>query len=135
MGGSEEGRAFFEEGAAAITGVGGGEGVRGVRFGTSYRSCQRGVNRTRHLSDRVRASIGERGGGRVADSSTLSAPGRGLPLPSTLFGRSVFYGWYIVAVAWLVSMMSMGISAYGRGVFITPMTGELGWSRTDISLG
>ena len=58
-----------------------------------------------------------------------------MPLPSTLFGRAVFYGWYIVAVGCLVSMMSMGVSAYGLGVFITPMTDELGWSRTDISLG
>ena len=62
-------------------------------------------------------------------------PPPGLPLPATLFGRAVFYGWYIVAVACLVSMMSMGISAYGLGVFITPMTEDLGWSRTDISLG
>ena len=72
----------------------------------------------------------------MADSSsTVTEPGRGLPLPSTLFGRAVFYGWYIVAVGCLVSMMSMGVSAYGLGVFITPMTDELGWSRTDISLG
>jgi MFS family permease len=58
-----------------------------------------------------------------------------LPLPSTLFGHTVFYGWYIVAVACLVSMMSMGISAYGLGVFIKPIEADLGWSRTDISLG
>ena len=71
----------------------------------------------------------------MAESSTRTAPGRGLPLPSVLFGRAVFYGWYIVAVACLVSMMSMGVSAYGLGVFVAPMTEELGWSRTDISLG
>jgi MFS transporter, OFA family, oxalate/formate antiporter len=71
----------------------------------------------------------------VADGNAMSAADRGLPLPSTLFGRAVFYGWYIVAVACLVSMMSMGVSAYGLGVFITPIEAELGWSRTDISLG
>jgi MFS family permease len=32
-------------------------------------------------------------------------------------------------------MMSAGIQAYGLGVFVTPMTAELGWSRTEISLG
>lgn len=47
----------------------------------------------------------------------------------------MFYGWYIVAVACLVSMMSMGVSAYGLGVFIKPIEADLGWSRTDISLG
>ncbi|MDA0270373.1 MAG: MFS transporter [Chloroflexi bacterium] len=58
-----------------------------------------------------------------------------LPLPTSLFGRPVFYGWYIVALALVASMMSSGVQAYGLGVFVTPMTEELGWSRTDISLG
>jgi len=73
----------------------------------------------------------------VAERSTVpeSGPVQGLPLPSTLFGRTVFYGWYIVAVGCLVSMMSMGVSAYGLGAFIKPVTEELMWSRTDISLG
>lgn len=58
-----------------------------------------------------------------------------LPLPSSLFGRAIFYGWYIVAVGVVTSMMSSGIQAYGLGTFVAPMTEELGWSRTDISLG
>jgi sugar phosphate permease len=58
-----------------------------------------------------------------------------LPLPASLFGRPVFYGWYIVGLALVASMMSSGVQAYGLGVFVTPMTEELGWSRTDISLG
>lgn len=58
-----------------------------------------------------------------------------LPMPTQLFGRSVYYGWYIVAVALVASMMSAGVQAYSLGVFVTPMTDELGWSRTDISLG
>jgi len=62
------------------------------------------------------------------------APTR-LLLPARLFGRPIFYGWYIVALAFLGSMMSSGISAYGLGVFVKPMTEELAWSRTDISLG
>ncbi|MSP22774.1 MAG: MFS transporter [Dehalococcoidia bacterium] len=63
-----------------------------------------------------------------------AAPAR-LPLPSTLLGKPVYYGWYIVTVALVASMMSAGVTAYGLGVFVTPMTTELGWSRTDISLG
>lgn len=66
--------------------------------------------------------------------AVTAAPAR-LPLPSTLLGRPVYYGWYIVSVAFVASMMSAGIQAYGLGVFVTPMTTELGWSRTDISLG
>ncbi len=58
-----------------------------------------------------------------------------LPLPTTIGGRSVYYGWYIVSVAFIASMMSAGIQAYGLSVFVTPMTTELGWSRTEMSFG
>lgn len=71
-----------------------------------------------------------------ADTATeaIERPAR-LPLPTQVFGRQFYYGWYIVAVAFVSSMMSMGITAYSMGVFLKPMTEELGWSRTDISLG
>jgi MFS transporter, OFA family, oxalate/formate antiporter len=59
----------------------------------------------------------------------------GLPLPTMLFGRPIYYGWYVVAVAFVASMMSAGVQAYTLGVFLKPMTAALGWSRTDISLG
>ncbi len=58
-----------------------------------------------------------------------------LPLPTQFLGRQFYYGWYIVGVAFVSSMMSMGITAYSMGVFLKPMTDDLGWSRTDISLG
>ena len=58
-----------------------------------------------------------------------------LPLPRTLFGRPIFYGWYLVAVVFVISAMSTGIQAYVLGVFLKPMTEELHWSRTSISLG
>src|SRR5688500_10141268 len=32
-------------------------------------------------------------------------------------------------------MMGAGIQAYAHGTFVGPMTEDLGWSRTDISLG
>ena len=58
-----------------------------------------------------------------------------LPLPRSLFGVPIFYGWYIVALAFLAAAMSSGISAYSLGIFVTPMEEELGWSRTQLSLG
>lgn len=66
---------------------------------------------------------------------TSTGEGTGLPLPTRLFGRVVFYGWYLVLAGVLSSALSSGIQAYGLGTFIRPMTEELGWSRTDISLG
>jgi MFS family permease len=61
--------------------------------------------------------------------------GSRLPLPATIFGRPVFYGWYIVGVAFVSTAMAAGIQTYSMGAFLKPMTEELGWSRTDISLG
>jgi len=58
-----------------------------------------------------------------------------LPLPTSILGHRLYYGWYIVAVAFVASMMSAGVQAYTLGVFLKPMTAELGWTRTDISLG
>lgn len=58
-----------------------------------------------------------------------------LPMPRTLFGRPIYYGWYIVALAFVASMMSAGVQAYTLGVFLKPMTEDLGWTRTDLSLG
>ena len=67
---------------------------------------------------------------------TAAAPAPApLPLPTSLFGRSIYYGWYIVVFAFMASMMSSGVQAYSLGIFVTPMTEDLGWSRTDISLG
>jgi len=68
-------------------------------------------------------------------SATSPREGTGLPLPTRVFGRVVFYGWYLVLAGIASSALSSGIQAYGLGTFIRPMTDELGWSRTDISLG
>jgi OFA family oxalate/formate antiporter-like MFS transporter len=48
-------------------------------------------------------------------------------------GRRWFYGWNIVGLSFIASAMSMGVSAYTLGVFMRPMTEELGWSRAMIS--
>jgi len=41
-----------------------------------------------------------------------------------------FYGWVIVAIAFLGSGIGSGVAIWGASVFIIPMTEELGWTRT-----
>ena len=45
----------------------------------------------------------------------------------------VFYGWYIVAAAVVAQLVSSSTQAYAGGVFLTPMTDDLGWSRESFS--
>ena len=40
-----------------------------------------------------------------------------------------FYGWVIVAVAFVGSGIGSGVAIWGASVFVIPMTEELGWSR------
>lgn len=47
----------------------------------------------------------------------------------------LFYGWVIVGVAIVAGAFTAGISVWSAGVFLTPMTAELGWSRAEFSLG
>ena len=46
----------------------------------------------------------------------------------------VYFGWYIVAGAFLGQMMQAGLSVYAGGVFLVPMTEDLGWTRTEFTL-
>ncbi len=48
-------------------------------------------------------------------------------------GRSIFWGWYVVAGAFLLHAVSYG-ARYSFGIFVQPLTAENGWSRTVISL-
>lgn len=48
-------------------------------------------------------------------------------------GVRLFYGWYIVLVGFLVNAMLTGVGVYTLGLFIRPMTTDLGWSRTAFS--
>ncbi len=45
-----------------------------------------------------------------------------------------FYGWVIVAVAFLGSGVAVGVGLWGPSVFVIPMTEELGWSRATFFL-
>ena len=81
------------------------------------------------ISPRRLGRSGPPGGSEVAGDPP------GLWLPDRLFGVHFYYGWYLVGLAFAVSMMATGLQAYTLGVFLKPMTEELGWSRVDISLG
>ena len=48
-------------------------------------------------------------------------------------GRGLFWGWYVVAGAFLLHAVSYG-ARYSFGIFVQPLTAENGWSRTVISL-
>jgi len=49
--------------------------------------------------------------------------------------RQVFYGWWIVAVAFLTLCITTGIVFYSFGVFLTVLTESFGWSRAEVSWG
>lgn len=44
----------------------------------------------------------------------------------------IFWGWWIVLVTFLGSLAASGIGNFGLGVFVVPMTMDLGWSRTAL---
>jgi len=46
----------------------------------------------------------------------------------------LFYGWYIVAGAFLILAVNYG-TRYSFGIFLKPMSDEYGWSRSIVSLG
>lgn len=46
-----------------------------------------------------------------------------------------YYGWYIVAIAFLAAAVDVGFLGYIFSLFIKPMGAELGWSRSELSIG
>src|SRR5437762_13630570 len=46
-----------------------------------------------------------------------------------------YYGWRIVAVAFLTHCLTVGCVFYSFGVFFTPLIAEFGWSRAQLSWG
>ena len=45
----------------------------------------------------------------------------------------IYYGWLIVATTFWMAVFT-GVGRSGFGVFVIPMTEELGWNRSTISL-
>ena len=46
-----------------------------------------------------------------------------------------YYGWRIVAVAFLTHCLTVGCVFYSFGVFFTPLIREFGWTRAELSWG
>lgn len=68
----------------------------------------------------------------------LAVAGGVRPLQNARFvstrGRT-YYGWRIVAVAFLTHCLNVGCVFYSFGVFFTPLIEEFGWTRAQISWG
>jgi len=47
--------------------------------------------------------------------------------------RPIFYGYWIVAAAFITQFVAVGMQNYVIGAFLTPMTEELLWSRTEFT--
>lgn len=58
----------------------------------------------------------------------------GLPAAGGWSARGpVFYGWVLVATLAVTETVSYGVLAYAFPVFLAPMEGEMGWSRTAMT--
>lgn len=49
--------------------------------------------------------------------------------------RGIYYGYWLVGVAFIAQFISVGAQNYVIGAFLTPMTEELDWSRTEFTAG
>jgi MFS family permease len=49
--------------------------------------------------------------------------------------EGAYYGWRIVAVAFLTQCLTVGCVFYSFGVFFTPLIAEFGWTRAQLSWG
>lgn len=49
--------------------------------------------------------------------------------------RGIYYGYWLVAAAFVAQFISVGAQNYVIGAFLSPMTEELDWSRTEFTLG
>src|ERR1044071_4718068 len=45
-----------------------------------------------------------------------------------------YYGWVIVAGAWIMYMLNQAAFTWGFTVFVEPLAKEFGWSRTSITI-
>lgn len=52
-----------------------------------------------------------------------------------LLKGQLYYGWYIALALAITETISWGVIYYAFSVFITPMEGELGWSRGELTGG
>ncbi len=48
-------------------------------------------------------------------------------------GRRFYYGWLVVAAAFVSTGLAVGTGQYAFGVFVEPLETEFGWSRTQLN--
>jgi MFS family permease len=48
--------------------------------------------------------------------------------------RGFYYGWVVVAGAWVMYMLNQAAFTWGFTVFVNPLAEEFGWSRTSITV-
>ncbi len=46
----------------------------------------------------------------------------------------IFYGWFIVAIAFIANFLSVGTGFYAFNAFMEPLCDTRGWTRTDVNL-
>ena len=68
-----------------------------------------------------------------ADSGASAETAR--PTAAARSQGRLFYGWTIVAAGTLNAALLVGLVFYGFGVFMEPLTRELGWSATAVAFG
>ena len=62
----------------------------------------------------------------------MSETGTRAAAPSRGRRSGIYFGWYMVAAAMITNLvMGAGLVGYLPGVFLEPMTAELGWSRAE----
>jgi len=47
--------------------------------------------------------------------------------------RGVYYGWYVIAVAFAATGLAVGTGQYAFGVYVRPLEEEFGWTRTQVN--
>lgn len=74
----------------------------------------------------------------VAAGDAAAAAIASIPRPTPAFvegaKRGIYYGYYLVVVAFVAQFVSAGSQNYITGPFLTPMTTELDWSRSEYQL-
>ncbi len=49
-------------------------------------------------------------------------------------GRGIYYGYWLIGAAFVAQFVSVGSQNYAIGVFLGPMTRDLGWTRSEFTL-
>ena len=55
--------------------------------------------------------------------------------PNQAEDKKLFYGWYIVGAGAVSNLFTIGILAWGLGIFVEEFRSEFGWSIKAIALG